>query len=245
MPEDRSVLARPAPGPRRVWHYGSGPDRLADLYLPDTPVRATVLLVHGGYWRPEYDRMHLRPMAAALADAGYATALVEYPRVPGDPDAAVVELRAAAVGVEAEVGHGPPLLVGHSAGGQLALVLAADPSLPIAGCLAVAPVADLVEAERLDLDDGAVRAFLGAAADARPDLDPVRLPPAVRPVALLHGAADTLVPPDLSTRYHRATGAALVLLDGIAHFEPIDPTSRAWPAVLSELGALVRLAGIE
>ena len=43
-----------------------------------------LVLVHGGFWRPQFDRVHQRPMAAALADAGYAVAHVEYRR-PGMP----------------------------------------------------------------------------------------------------------------------------------------------------------------
>jgi acetyl esterase/lipase len=245
MPEDRSVLGRPAPEPRWVWRYGPGDGQVADVYLPEGPAIAGVLLIHGGYWRPEYDRLHLRPMAAALAEAGYATALVEYARVPGDPDAAMLDLRTATTRFAAALDHGPPILVGHSAGGHLTLLLAAEPDLAVAGCLALAPVADLAEADRLDLDDGATRAFLGASAADRPDLDPLLRPAPTRAVTLLHGQADTLVPPDLSLRYHRATGARLVVLPGIAHFEPVDPLSPAWPSVLSELEALARLAGIE
>lgn len=247
MPEDRSVLDRSARPPDRHWPYGAGADQAGDLYLPGsgTPVGGPVVLVHGGYWRPEYDRTHLRPMAAACADAGHPTLLLGYSRVPGDPDAAVDDLRRALAAAVDVLPGGRPVLVGHSAGGHLALVLAADPAVPARGCLALAPVADLQEADRLDLDDGAVRAFLGGAADDRADLDPVRLPTPAVPVTIVHGDADTLVPTHLSTAYCRASGSRLVVLPGIAHFEVIDPLSSAWPTVMAELATLTGPAGIE
>lgn len=241
------MLDRGARKPDRVWAYGTAPDQAADLYLPNEAalVGAPVVLVHGGYWRPEYDRTHLRPMAAACAALGHPTLLVGYSRMPGDPDAAIGDLRRALASAHEVLPGGRPVLVGHSAGGHLALVLAADRAIPARGCLALAPVADLREADRLDLDAGAVRAFLGGTADGRPDLDPVRLPMPRIPVTVVQGQADSLVPPHLSAAYCVATGSRLLALPGIGHFAVIDPLSTAWPAVMAELATLAGAAGIE
>ena len=253
MPEDRSVLDRAAPSPTSTWRFGSGPDQVADIYLPesrsdsqaDGTGTTSVLLVHGGYWRPEYDRTHLRPMAAALAAIGFRTVLAGYARVPGDPDAALADLRTALARIAEVTDDDAPVLVGHSAGGHLALVLAGDAAAPVRGCLALAPVADLREADRLDLDGGAVRAFLGKPAHARPDLDPMRLPIPSVPVTVVHGDADSLVPADLARRYCARSGSRLVELPGTGHFEVIDPLSTAWPVILTELTTLGRPPGIE
>jgi acetyl esterase/lipase len=246
MVEDRSVLEREAPAPDGTWAYGDGPDEVADLYLPrrGAAFGVPVLLVHGGYWRPEYDRTHLRPMAAALALAGHPTVLVEYPRRPGRPDATVDAVRAALARV-ADVVDAPVVIVGHSAGGHLALLAGQPPGAGALGVLALAPVADLVMADRLDLDDGAVRAFLGRPAVDCPDLDPAALPRPTVPVTVVHGSADTLVPLALAESYCAEGPARLVVLDGIGHFEPIDPASVAWPAVIAELSALGPASGIE
>ncbi|MCX6432395.1 MAG: alpha/beta hydrolase [Actinobacteria bacterium] len=248
MAEDRSVLDRAAPGPDQSWAYGPGAAQVADGYWPEGGAsagpRPVVVLIHGGYWRPEYDRTHLRPMAAALAADGYPTVLLEYTRIPGDPDAAIDDFRLAltslaeAVDVSAGV-----VLVGHSAGGHLAL-LAANHATVI-GCLALAPVADLVMAEYLDLDNGAVHAFLGRPAADRPDLDPARHPVPAVPTTLLHGVEDTLVPAAMSEAYCSERGTRLVLLPGTAHFELIDPLSATWPSVMAELAALIPSSGIE
>jgi acetyl esterase/lipase len=246
MVEDRSVLERDAPAPHEAWSYGDGPDEVADVYRngPDVAASVPVLLVHGGYWRPEYDRTHLRPMAAALAAAGHTTVLIEYPRRPGRPDATVDAVRRALAGTP-DVVVGAVIVIGHSAGGHLALLAAQPAGTNARGVLALAPVADLAMADRLDLDDGAVRAFLGRPAVDCPDLDPAALPRPDVPVTVVHGGADTLVPLAVAQSYCTSGAARLVVLDGVGHFEPIDPLSTAWPVVIGELSALGQASGIE
>lgn len=246
MGGDRSVLERASRAPDRAWAYGEGPDEVADVYLPPSggPEAAAVLLVHGGYWRPEYDRAHLRPMAAALAAAGHAAVLIEYPRRPGRPDDAVDAVRAA-LAAAAGIVDVPVVVIGHSAGGHLALLATGPDGTNARGVLALAPVADLAMADRLGLDDGAVRAFLGRPAVDCPDLDPAALPRPSMPVVVIHGADDSLVPLALSESYCSTGTARLVVLAGIGHFEPIDPVSAAWPVVIAELSALARAPGIE
>ncbi|MER6509061.1 alpha/beta hydrolase [Nonomuraea sp. NPDC001636] len=225
--ENRAVLTRPAPGPLRTLRYGADADQVIDLWPGEGPL---VALVHGGFWRPEYDRTHLRPMANALHRAGCGVAAVEYRRRPGDPAAAVADLRAA-VGLLR-----PSVVVGHSAGGHLAMCAAPDGT----AVLALAPVADLRLAARLDLDDGAVADFLGGPPDDHPGLDPVRLPDRTGPLVIVHGTADERVPVQVSESYLAAhPGTSLVRVPGAGHFVLIDPESRTWPLVRRELTALL------
>jgi len=215
--EDRSILDLPAPEPS------------AEIYLPARERIGRVALIHGGFWRPSYDRVHLRPMAAALRDLGWEVVSIEYRRVPGDPDVTVSDVRAALSAVK------PDVVAGHSAGGHLALWAAATLGLK---AVALAPVADLRLAEELNLDGGAVKAFLGRAAAQRADLDPVRLP---SPGAvLIHGVLDSVVPIGLSHSFVTAhPGTRLVELAGEAHFQLIDPRGNAWPIVIQELQRLL------
>jgi acetyl esterase/lipase len=238
--EDRSVLSRPAEPADDVLAYGEERDQVVEFWYGD-PRRPVVVLVHGGFWRPDWDRAHLRPMAAALRSAGWPVALPEYRRVPGDPDRAVSDVRAAVDALPALLGpsryDSSVLLAGHSAGGHLALLTSDRPG--VRGVLALAPVADLQLAERLDLDEGAVRDFLGTAAADRPDLDPLIRPAPAVPVAVHHGDADPYVPLDLSRSYTtRHPTVRLLELPGADHFALIDPFSQTWPTLLTELAAL-------
>ncbi|WP_229399144.1 alpha/beta hydrolase family protein [Micromonospora okii] len=258
--DPRAVLSRPAPAPDATVAYGEHPDQVADLRRPagDGPARPLVVVVHGGFWRAEYDRGHTGPLAAALAALGHPVAQLEYRRTgqpgggwPGtltDVLAGVAALPGLAAPVLGDrLRPGPPLLVGHSAGGHLALYAASSAPATVAGVLALAPVADLAEAYRLDLDSGAVAALLGGGPAEHPQryaaADPrLRLPLSTRTV-ILHGLLDRQVPVTMSRSYAaaaRATGSPvrLVELAGCEHFGLIDPESPGWPEVGRALGLL-------
>jgi acetyl esterase/lipase len=166
-----SIFDRPVPEADATLRYGDEPDQLIDLFGPDNPGPWLVLL-HGGFWRPAYDRSHLTHLAAAFAATSRRVALVEYRRIPGRPDATTSDVLDALAALDAT----GATVLGHSAGGQLALWAGAT-APGLARVIAVAPVADMVRAETLDLGSGAVRSFLGGPATDRPDLDPMRLTP--------------------------------------------------------------------
>jgi acetyl esterase/lipase len=174
--EARDVLSRVAREPDAVATYGSAStDQRVEIYLPastdSAPAAPLLMLLHGGFWRPAYGADHVRPLAAALADAGYAVCNTEYRRAPGAPEESVSDVMcalAAAPAAAAAAGarhDGRVLLVGHSAGGYLGMLAATrvkSEDVPVlAGVLALAPVAYLAVAAALGLDNGSVDAFLG------------------------------------------------------------------------------------
>ncbi|MFI2708598.1 alpha/beta hydrolase family protein [Micromonospora sp. NPDC018662] len=257
MPSDpRDVLTRPAPPPDATVAYGDHPDQCADLRGPagDGPARPLVVVVHGGFWRAEYDRTHTGPMAAALAALGHPVAQLEYRRTGGwsNPLTDVLTGVAALPGLAAaalpgRVASTPPILVGHSAGGHLALHVAAHAPDTTGGVLALAPVADLAEAYRLDLDAGAVAALLGGGPADVPDryaaTDPSALVPIRTRTVVVHGLLDQQVPVSMSRSWvaaDRAAGgsATLIELPECEHFGLIAPDSAAWPRVLAALRSL-------
>jgi acetyl esterase/lipase len=243
--EDRSVLTRRASAPDAVLPYGPGAEQVADVRFAGEPApgRPVLVVVHGGFWRPQFDRVHVRPMTEALAAAGWTTVTPEYRRVPGRPDLGVSDVAAAvrAVAGRPEFTGRPVVVAGHSAGGHLALQAAATLAPPHAptGVLALAPVADLRLAQELRLDGDAVPAFLGDAAAARPDLDPARLPAPGGAVRILHGTGDAVVPVGVSESYVRHHPGTVLTRVDCGHFALIDPRSAAWPAVLGALDTLV------
>ena len=200
------------------------------------------MLIHGGFWRPAYDRAHLGPMSDALAGAGWTVATMEYRRVPGKPDLTLEDVSRAAKALPALVGehNGKAILIGHSAGGHLALWAGATGGGPsLAGVLALAPAADLQLAQQLNLGDGAVPAFLGVAAQTRRDVDPTLLPSPRIPVTIAHGEMDETVPLEVSQSYAAAhPDTRLVPLPGSGHFALIDPLSPVWARVVAEVAAL-------
>jgi acetyl esterase/lipase len=249
-------MTRPAESPDAVLRYGSHRDALIDVFLPPGPARPAdpgplLVLVHGGFWREEYDRVHVRPLADALRRRGFVVAVPEYRRTGGEggwPETAVdVEVALAAVpGLvsEAATGYLEPgrrtVLVGHSAGGHLALWagLRAGPSR-IASIVALAPVADLRYAAEVGMGDGAVQELLGGDPGDVPDryteADVVSLLGTGVEVTIVHGDADEQVAVEMNRRLaaaYRGTGLRFTELAGVDHFALIDPLSPVFEAVL-------------
>ncbi|MEE6258382.1 alpha/beta hydrolase family protein [Plantactinospora sonchi] len=256
--DPRAVLDRPAPPPDLRIRYGDHPDQVADLRIPAPgPPRPLVVVIHGGFWRVEYDRQHTGPLAADLAVRGWPVAQLEYRRTgqpgggwPGTFDdvlagvSALPGLARAALPT-GRVAPGGPILLGHSAGGHLALWYALQAPDDVRGVLALAPVTDLAEAYRLDLDGGAVAELLGGGPEEVPEryaaADPARNAPPKAPTVIVHGRQDQRVPVELSVGYATLTpaGPRLIELPDCEHFAVIDPLSPAWSAVIAALHSFV------
>lgn len=232
--ESKALLAAAPVDPERQERYGDDPAQVVDLYGQGSS-GGRVVLLHGGFWRQQWDRRHLSPFAAALAGQGLSVALVEYRRVGGGGGwpATVQDIDAALDHLGAPVS----VLFGHSAGGHLALWAAARRERVAGRVVVVSPVADLARARELRLGDGAVAAFLGGeeqAGQALAEADPMRLMPRV-PVEILHGTADTQVPYDLSRRYANDWGGRLHLMPGVGHYAPVTPGTPAFDVVVRSL----------
>jgi acetyl esterase/lipase len=248
--------------------YGAHPDQLAEFVLPAAPgPLPLVVVVHGGFWRSTYDRTHTAPQCVALARAGWAVAALEYRRVGGGggwPEtfadvAAGVDAVPRMLG--AAIDPGRVVLMGHSAGGHLVLWAAGRHRLPpgapgyrahrsgLAGVVALGAVADLGWSLSHRLGAGAARDLLGTTDPVefetrRRLADPAALLPTGIPTVLVHGVRDDSVPLECARSYELAARAAgdrcrLRAVPDVGHFEPIDPYSIAWPAVLAAAAGLI------
>jgi acetyl esterase/lipase len=265
-----SVLDLPPPPADHRVHYGPEAEQFGDLRLPRQAAHAPlVVVIHGGFWRARYDLGHIGHLCAALTRAGFATWSLEYRRVgmPGGgfPGTLLDVARAADFVPELarrfSLDASRTVVVGHSAGGHLALWLCGrqrvDPRSPVAtgapfrfhGAVPLAPVSDLLEAQRLRLGDGIVEEFLGGSPAAVREhyaaASPAALLPHGVPTTIVHGTEDGDVPFALSEGFVKGActcgdAPELRALPGLGHFEPIDPGSAAWPAVLESVSRLAR-----
>jgi len=247
---DDDVLSRPAPGPDLVLRYADHADGLVDVFFPPALGRPVgpaplVVMLHGGFWRQEFDRTHVRPLAARLVRDGFVVATPEYRRVggaggwPATGDDVTAALTATPELIERAASgridpQRPMVLAGHSAGGHLALWagLRADPAT-IARIVALAPVADLAYAAGAGMGDNAVQALLGGepadVPDAYADADAVRLLPGRVPVTIVQGTADKQVTVAMNRRLAtRHREIHYVELPDVDHFALIDPLSEAF-----------------
>jgi acetyl esterase/lipase len=231
--------------------YGEHPRNLADLHRPHgAGPHPVAVVLHGGYWQPPWTKLIMRPLCLDLVSRGWAAWNVEYRRLGRDGGGWPQTFDDVARAIDHLATLADPALdldrvalVGHSAGGQLALWAGGRPELPAGApgaaprvrcrrVLALAAVCDLSAAGR------PARDLLGGGLDEVPEryaqADPMRRLPLAVPVALVHARGDETVSVQRSRAYAAAAAAAgadvtLVETPG-GHRDPIDPPSEAWRA---------------
>lgn len=246
--------------------YGPHRSQRAELHLPDgAGPHPAIVLVHGGSWMDRYGKIVMRPLAAELVRRGWAVWNIEYRRVGGGGGwpstfADVADAIDHLALLDAPVDLARVTLLGHSAGGHLALWAAGRDRLAHGapgyreGGPVVRPVRVISQAGVCDLEGayerwrgGAVAALMGGSPQQVPERyavgDPMRLLPLDMPALLVHGVLDETVSVQLSRNYAaaaRRAGAAveLVEIQGEAgrHRAHIDPRGAAWAAVAERLG---------
>jgi acetyl esterase/lipase len=195
----------------------------------------------------------MHDLCCDLQRRGVAAWNVEYRRIGtgGGWPASLDDVRQAIAALptldEGRLDLGRTALVGHSAGGHLALLAAAERygGITIAGVLGLAAVTDLALADELVLGAGAVRELLGDDQAALPQASPrARLPLGVRHVHV-HGDADDRVPVSMTTAFVEASGpeAGVTVLPGVDHFALIDASSDAWAVAFRRLEELLGCRG--
>jgi acetyl esterase/lipase len=250
MPED--ILTLPPPPADARLPYGPDPNQFLELRVPKTKgPHPLAINIHGGFWRAKYSLDHAGHLCAALTARGIATANLEYRRV-GNPDGAwpntFADIRNAYQflrqnATKHNIDARKILIMGHSAGGQLALCLAAHEPI-VTRVISLAGVVDLQRAYQLHLSNDAVVEFLRGTLAEVPDhyreADPMQLSIPQARQWLIHGATDDIVPPAFSRDYVAAkkkrTGNGkedvhLLEISGADHFDLIDPRTSAWKQV--------------
>ncbi|RPI06046.1 MAG: alpha/beta fold hydrolase [Ignavibacteriae bacterium] len=251
----------------RTESYGPLIDQTADLYLPSRPKPPVVCLLHGGFWRMPYGRDQMNAVARDLVERGYAVWNLEYRRL-GSPACGWPDIGTDVTnGIEhlthvAEQGIDLDLnrvaLIGHSAGGQLALWCAAQrqggrtllgiPRFQIKAVVGEAPVADLKRAYEKGIGKSAVAELMGATPDDDPELyhsaSPIELLPLGIPQLIIQDIADSVVPIEIARAYTTTALAAgdqvdLIELTGAGHMVFIDPASSAHHTVCDWLDRIL------
>jgi len=268
-----AALAKPAP--TAVLEYGPASSQAVDVFLPSGKgPHPVAILIHGGCWRdlPGAGREQLRPIASELANHGIAVWSIGYRRAdekgggyPGtfqDVATAIDQLRLHTAPYNLDASR--TVVVGHSAGGHLALWASVRDHLPTQSPLrstnALVPgsvitlggVPDLKAFGRfvpLLCGPGIIEKLApqGTSIDPYADISPAQLPPPPGLVVMVSGILDRLVPPYLADDYARlmrrthSKAVTLVEIPGAGHFDLVTPGTSAWKEVESSILAALRV----
>jgi acetyl esterase/lipase len=270
-PQDLASLPSRAPDHRLA--YGVDSSQYGELRVPTgSGLHPVVVLIHGGCFKAAYATTRdIAPMGDALKDGGIATWNVEYRRLgqpgggwPGtylDIGRAVDHLRALAREYPLDLRR--VVIVGHSAGGHLAMWAAArsrlpagsplyatDP-LPVRGVIDLAGPVDMtanVPGYEALCRDSVITSLLGGTPAAVPEryaqASPIKLLPLGIPQVIILGSHEDFVPLPLAEAYAQAAVQAgdrvrLIVIPGAGHFEIASPRASTWPLVESTIRALL------
>jgi len=220
------------------------------LWLPDVPKQGKkaplVVLIHGGCWLNAYDIRHTFPLSTALAQAGYAVWSVEYRRT-GDPGGGwpgtFDDIRAGLAYLPQLRGYPVDLnrvaVVGHSAGGHLAL-LAGTETDSVQAVVGLAAITNIIEYSKGDNScQAATPEFMGGSYADHPEAYAAANPAGKRmrtPTVLLHGDMDAIVPLRQSTLVE----ATVHVQEGAGHFDWVHPGTPAVQLLLSTLDEILK-----
>jgi len=224
-----------------------------------------LFVIHGGFWQSAYDLSHIGHLCAALTRKGIITCNLEYRRLgdpgggwPGTfQDVSLAADRILEIfSSDSRVDASRTAVLGHSAGGHLALWMVCRHRISNASPLrngqkyrlgtavSLAGVCDLRRAFQQRLGNGVVERLMGGTPDQYPDRyeagSPIELLPTGTRQVLVHGSADNVVPVSQSENFvERAEEvgehSTLAKLDGVGHFELIDPESDVWSVVIGAI----------
>ena len=250
--------------------YGSAPQQFAELRLPSSKGPFPVIaLLHGGCYGDYADASYTAPMATALVKEGWATWNLEYRREhepgggwPGtflDAGNGVDALRGAAAKYSLDLSR--VVTMGHSAGGQLALWVAArgrvprssevymQNPLPVRGVVSIAGIVDMRAFATYGLEPCGERHIrvVGGMPDKQPAryaaVSPAELLPLNVPQVLVWGSDDRVVPEflfkDYENRVRAHDHAEILVLQGLGHHDLCVPEGSNWAQLVAATARLL------
>jgi len=259
-----AVLALEQPRPDAQFSYGDKPSQFGRLWLPASAENQAVpvpvlVLIHGGCWLEQYAIDHIHPLAGALAKSGIAVWALEYRRVgeagagwPGTFQDVADGLEYLRKLDDRQLDLSRVAVAGHSAGGHLALWLAARTGfspvhpfysanpLPLRGVIGMAAITDLVQyAQGNSSCQQAVSQLMDGTPAQRPSSYQLASPaalPAPLPLVLIQGRVDPIVP---MSQARAMPAARLRPIPGAGHFDLIHPGTPAFGVLVAELNAML------
>lgn len=263
----QDYLALQGPSADEHIPYGPAPSQFAELFRAHgSGPFPVVVLIHGGCWAHQFGGLRqIASLASALADKGWMVWSIEYRGIdeegggfPGtylDIAQALQKLLGEATRLNMDLSR--MVVVGHSAGAQLALWAAARRRIPMdsplysANALHLPTVIGLgVLPDLKDADDIKRACGVNAVAltglpqpgraDVYADTSPQSMLPIGSRVILINGELDTVAPPALAAHFAndaRRAGDTIrhLVVPDASHYDEVSIDSPVWPVLLKTI----------
>lgn len=203
-----------------------------------------VILLHGGCWLSAYDIEHTYALSTGLAQSGFNVWSIEYRRSgetgggwPITFDDVKAGIIASSIYNENEFKLADTIIVGHSAGGHLAL-LAASKFNHLKGVIGLAAIIDIESYSRGENSCQQVtKEFMQGIPEDKPSAYDLANPIKQilhRNSIILQGNKDTIVPLSQLDQLKKN----VIVVDGVGHFDWIHPGSHAFQTLIQQLNKL-------
>lgn len=244
------VIDLPTGSPSEIISYGDNALQFGELWLPKSNAQKSkaplVVFIHGGCWLNAYDIKHTHALSSALQHSGYAVWSIEYRRTgdkgggwPGSFNDIKLALKHILSSDRTDINSDNVALVGHSAGGHLALLVGSElkENTSIKAVIGLAAITDVAEyAQGQNSCQTATPKFFNATPEEEPHVyqsaNP-RLNIMHKRSILLHGEADKIVPVEQASLIPTTQA---ITIDGAGHFDMIHPGTRSFQELLKQLG---------
>jgi acetyl esterase/lipase len=235
----------PLPSADQTITYGESDHHIIDVFLPHhAKTKSNIILIHGGCWQNQYDRLYMGYLAQSLSERGYRVFNIEYRRTgdegggyPGTLEDILQAYHRIQLFITENLnGDREMNVIGHSAGGHLSLWLAAkEPS--VSAVVGLAAISDLsTYAMGSSSCQTSALKFMGVrpeeAADDYQMADPLLMDVPKGMITLISTEKDLIVPPSHNDAYTLKMGAKHHIIAEMGHFDLVAPTSVIWPSLL-------------
>ncbi|MFK7865550.1 MAG: alpha/beta fold hydrolase [Pseudohongiellaceae bacterium] len=226
--------------------YGEDSSQIGRLWLanPAFPAGRSVIFIHGGCWLNQFDMKHTFPLASALAQAGFNVWSLEYRRTgdkgggwPGSYNDVKAGIQYISALAEYKITIENSVIVGHSAGGHLALLAGQEfpSSKAVIGLAAITNVISYSQGN--NSCETATPSFMGGTFQKQPSQYRAATPTESllhNTTQLLHGSSDEIV----NIQQSVLEGAETEILQDAGHFDWVHPGTTAFNLFLNKLEAL-------
>ena len=246
---------------RNLIHYGDASMQFGELRLPVTSNDAPlplVIIIHGGCWVTDFaDYRFMDNFSAAITELGYVTWNIEYRAIGTGGEWPVIfqDIGQAIDYVETlaqnyAIDTTKVAIIGHSAGGHLALWAASRQQIPsnsvlyksnpltIKGVISLAGIANVLGNNSCntlanEVIGVPITEYNNNLFSRLNETSPLQMLPTNTKTILISGSNDTIVPPAMGDEYsinaiEKADESSHYIFQELDHFDLIDPNNSYW-----------------